>query len=102
MLVKVYTSPHITMVGFIQEILQNAGIECLLKNYFLTSGIGDLPANEAWPELWVSQAQAAVALQLIQQTLKEPASQTSWTCAHCGEMLEGQFDRCWQCGTARV
>lgn len=24
-----------------------------------------------------------------------------WTCAACGERLEGQFDSCWRCGAER-
>jgi hypothetical protein len=24
-----------------------------------------------------------------------------WTCSHCGEMSEDNFDSCWQCGTGQ-
>ena len=30
------------------------------------------------------------------------SAKTEWKCPNCGEILEGQFTECWQCGTSRL
>ena len=36
------------------------------------------------------------------QPLDDPKSYRSWRCRSCNELVEGQFDRCWKCGAAKV
>ncbi|MGF1548495.1 MAG: DUF2007 domain-containing protein [Thiotrichales bacterium] len=99
---RVYTSPTPLMTGFIQGLLEHAGIDCTLKNRFLSGAAGDLPVNETWPELWVSDRDAARARSVIEAILAPPATGPDWRCPACGELLEVQFDACWYCGHIRT
>ncbi|MGF1643575.1 MAG: DUF2007 domain-containing protein [Thiotrichales bacterium] len=100
---RVYTAPTPLMTGFIQGILEHAGIDYVLKNQFLSGAAGDLPINETWPELWVRDADEARALELIQEILAPlPTAAREWLCPECGEQLEMQFCACWRCGRTRI
>lgn len=101
MLKKVYTAATPLMPGFIQQVLENAGIPCVMRNYFLNSAMGELPFVETWPAIWVEEQYEHVALELIQATLdNHTTDKGTWTCHHCGETSELQFQNCWQCGQA--
>ena len=81
-------------------MLEEHGIRCMTKNQYLIGGSGELPPNECWPELWVMEDRdAGLAEKMVQQSLQAGDKNTSgWTC-ECGEILEGQFTECWNCGT---
>ena len=71
-----------------------------MKNVSLTSGLGELPINECWPEVWVHHDHDETsALQLIDTFIKSDTSRSNWRCK-CGENIEGQFTECWSCGYA--
>jgi len=93
---KILASQNITILNFYKQLLEDNGIQCNIKNYFLTAGVGDLPANAVVPELWVlNDDQAAEAKALLASS-----KGTDWRC-ECGEKIEGQFEQCWKCGKSR-
>lgn len=98
MMKRVYTSATPMMASFLHDVLENAGIRCILKNYFLSGGTGELPVNETWPELWVQEADETSALAVIRLTLEARTNAPDWTCPSCHERIEGQFQACWNCG----
>lgn len=64
----------------------------------LTGGIGELPINECWPEVWVNnESDYRTAERLIETALAQNTGGEPWKC-QCGEIIEGQFDTCWSCG----
>jgi hypothetical protein len=84
-----------------KNVLEQSGIECLVKNRELGGGIGDLPVFDCAPELWVlDDARAAQAEALIRDSLRTTVRGTPWRCAACGEDNEPQFGACWRCGRA--
>jgi hypothetical protein len=91
------------LVGFLKDLLRNQGISCIIKNQYLGGAMGDLPPQECWPELWVTEDRdLEPARSLIEQTLSGPEQGASpWTCPVCGERIEAQFGRCWNCGRER-
>lgn len=95
---RVYTSATPMMAGFLKNVLENAGVQCILKNYFLSGGSGELPINETWPELWVRPQDETCALAIIRLTLEAQANARDWVCPTCQERIEGQFQSCWKCG----
>ena len=95
---KVYSSDNTVMAGHIHSLLEANDIDCHLRNINLSSGIGELPINECWPEVWVNNDDdAELAENLIKKTLSNAEQNESWQC-QCGEMNEGQFEICWSCG----
>ena len=99
---KVYSSDNIIMAGHIHSLLEANGINCHLRNMNLSSGIGELPINECWPEVWVNdEADYNLAEEIITAILNKTDNNTSWKCS-CGEIVEGQFDTCWSCGNTNT
>lgn len=95
----VYSSPQLFWVAYYQDILRSNGIECVIKNEFLSGGVGELPPNECWPMLLVQENDFERAQQIVQQELNSADKQyPKWTCPRCGEGNEGQFGACWNCG----
>jgi putative signal transducing protein len=98
---KVYSSDSPIMAGHIHSLLEASNIECHLRNMNLTGGIGELPINECWPEVWVNdESDFSLADNLIKSALADAEKNEDWQC-QCGEAIEGQFEICWSCGSER-
>jgi Putative prokaryotic signal transducing protein len=97
---RVFSTFDPVLSGLIRSVLEAAGIPCLLRNQYLTGALGELPATECWPQVWVlDDDDAPRALRLIGEALPSAAVEGEpWTCPGCGESLEPQFRQCWQCG----
>ncbi len=91
------------MTEHIKDILQEEGINCMIKNLNLAGALGELPPIECWPEVWVLEDDDYDrASSIVEDLIKESDEyRTSWLC-QCGEKIEGQFTECWKCGTTRV
>ena len=88
--------------GLLKELLEREGVACLIRNEQLFAALGEIPFLECFPELWVVDDEIwPRAKSLLDSWLKEEAPSAPWTCAACGETLEGQFGSCWKCGGAR-
>jgi hypothetical protein len=95
---RVFSSYNQTAVYHARNLLENAGIEVLVKNAILSSAMGELPPAECQAELWVlNDLDQARAEQILSE--KEPSG-PDWTCS-CGEKLGAQFTQCWRCGAYR-
>jgi len=91
------------MTEHIKDILQEEGINCMIKNLNLAGALGELPPIECWPEVWILEDDDYDrASSIVEDLIKESDEyRTSWLC-QCGEKIEGQFTDCWKCGTTRV
>lgn len=94
-----YRSDSLGEVHHLKNLLEQEGIACIVKNELLRGGLGEIPFLECMPELWVlDDQQLPRALELIEQQ-REPSTRSPWRCPRCGEVNEGQFALCWNCGT---
>ena len=98
----VYTAADPVLVGHLRSILESERIRTLIKNEHLTGGIGELPAVECWPEIWVVDERDHVRAEHLVEALldsidTEPARDKPWKCPNCGEEIEPQFTDCWRC-----
>jgi len=99
---KIYSSDNLIMAGHIRNLLEINNISCHLRNINLISGIGELPINECWPEVWLDHdADFSSAQSLIKETLADKSQSNNWKCG-CGEYIESQFNSCWSCGKDRI
>lgn len=89
--------------GLLKEILKGEGIDCLLKNEQLMSGMGEIPFTECYPELWLidDEVYPRASLFLADWLKNDTVGQSAWVCPGCGEELEAQFGACWSCGHER-
>ncbi|AMD02049.1 DUF2007 domain-containing protein [Halomonas chromatireducens] len=99
--VRVFAHSNALLVSHVRNVLAAADIPVELRNMTLGGGAGELPLGECEPEVWVAPHNRARAVALIQDAMAEGDDRADWTCPGCGETLEGVFESCWQCGTAR-
>ena len=97
---RVYSEPNPIFIHQIKDLLEEKGIKSIIKNEFLSGGVGELPPTEVWPELWVMNIEDKAPAKRIVEAFVESikSNPQSWECISCGEKIEGQFNICWSCG----
>ena len=100
---QVHVAKHPAEAHLIRGMLEAEGVRAEVRGDQLYGAFGELPVL---PTVWiVDESLAERADRLVVDFLRGTAAQRygheRWTCAHCGEMLEGQFTTCWQCGQTR-
>jgi hypothetical protein len=100
---RVWSGSSLHDTTHFKNLLEQAGIECLVKNRELGGALGDLPIFDCSPELWVlrdaeEDRAAALLREVVQNGTR--ARGPAWRCARCGEDNEAQFAACWRCGSA--
>jgi hypothetical protein len=95
---KVFTHENRMIVYNMRNLLQGEGIETVMKNEFSGGGVGDLPAFDIWPEVWVcDEAQAELAQSILNGVTHSTPSE-DWFCGGCQESNGAAFRLCWNCG----
>ncbi|HTD87152.1 MAG TPA: DUF2007 domain-containing protein, partial [Candidatus Binatia bacterium] len=91
---RVFTSQNSAEVGFLKSVLEDAGIDCFMRNE--SQAYQTLAFT---PELWVSNDEdLGKAEELCKGWRPQAEPQLKrWRCEKCGEELEGQFGTCWKC-----
>lgn len=99
---KVTSADSLLTINHYKNLLVSEGIPAFLRNEHLGSIIGEMPFQEAWPQLWVeNDLDYDRAVQLIDAAnVINESPQTPWRCKSCKTENEGQFAACWQCGEA--
>ena len=89
-------APNLFMATLWASALASSGIAATVQRQYLSSVAGELPPDQCLPEVWIDDAQQeAVAHDVLYQL--QHAKQRRWRCG-CGELVEGGFEQCWQCG----
>jgi len=84
----------------LRGMLEQAGIEAMVFNEHAQGGVGQLPVMDAWPELWVAEADAQRAAAVLEEFQRSPLVVAARACARCGEDSPANFQVCWSCGEA--
>lgn len=99
---RVWSGASLHDTTHFKNLLEQAGIDCFIKNRELGGGLGDLPVLDCAPELWVlrdtQEPEASALLREVVRPLRADAA--PWRCTQCGERNEAQFAACFKCGTA--
>ena len=91
-------APNIAIAAMWVDALQQAGFSATVQRYFLSGNAGELPPDQCLPEVWLTHDHEEPRAKKLLNELQNPA-QRRWLCA-CGELVEGGFEQCWQCGLA--
>jgi hypothetical protein len=95
---RIAQAPNIAIAALWVDFLHQAGIAASVQRQFLSSAAGELPPDQCLPEIWITyDQQEAQARRLLKDLQSLP--QHRWRCA-CGELVEGGFESCWNCGLA--
>jgi len=93
-----YTHPSIVSVTQVADALERERIESEIRNEYAAGAIGEIAPIDAWPELWVGEADWVPARRALER-FNRPIDQPDWTCDRCGSSNPATFDLCWHCGT---
>jgi len=96
----IYTNENRYLVHNIQNIVENAGINIMLKNEFAAGAAGDLVPHETWLELWVSNDNDYEKAMTIIESSFSNESDPEWVCGNCMELNDASFEFCWNCQSA--
>ncbi len=96
---RLATAPNIAIATMWRDLLGQAGIEATVQRYFASSIAGDLPPDQALPEVWVTDDDQLERARTLLEEFRHPVERR-WLCRSCGELVEGPFDECWNCGAA--
>jgi len=101
---QLHAARHAVEAHLIRGFLDSHGITAEVRGEFLTSGWGELPVDVC--SVWViddAQFEAAndLLVTFLSGSYARMFSGENWTCAKCGEKLEGQFTQCWSCGAGK-
>jgi len=97
---KLFTAGDIIEARLFQAFLRSQGIDAVIKNESLQTGLGELPFVELWPEVWLirvrdrDKARQLLAGFISGETIGE------WSCPICGERNPDTFELCWVCAKA--
>jgi hypothetical protein len=89
-------APNAAIASLWADTLREAGIDAWVQRQFLSGAAGELPPDQCLPEIWVAHEEQATRAQALLEALRH-VPQRRWHCA-CGELVEGGFESCWQCG----
>ena len=95
---KLYSNENRMILYNMKNLLQAQGIETVVVNEFAGGGVGDLPAFETWPELWVRDEAQFARAQAIVDSVSGAGDAPPWYCRGCQEANDAAFDICWNCG----
>ena len=101
-MIKVYENFDFSRVGQMQSLLESHGIRTFIRNQYGSSVMGEVPFVEVVPQLYVlRECDVDRAVELLKLDLTSEAEDGDWMCSECGVAVEGNFTRCWKCGTGR-
>ena len=90
-----------TRIGYCQSILEEAGIETVVRNKDLVGMLTEVPIPEFFPALCVVQDEDHErALQILKDRMMSDGEKVhaEWACPECNEKNPGTFEVCWSCG----
>ena len=97
---RLVAAPNLALATLWADQLSGAGIDATVQRAWAGSIAGEIPVDQALPEVWVmDERRHAEALALLQELRNPPWRH--WACRACGELVDGPFEQCWNCGAAR-
>jgi hypothetical protein len=103
-MIEIYRDTDFSKVGLYQGILEDAGIETILRNRNSVTLAGEVPIPSMYPNICVNTEADAVRAKEIIAAYTESDSEDvgpDWTCAVCGETNGGNYMQCWSCQADR-
>jgi len=100
-MIRIYVARQRYDAYLVADRLNQAGIRAHVFNEHASSIVGDVPPDVAQPQVWLADdADEARARALLHRMEIEARQTTPLFCRNCGEQSPGNFELCWNCGTA--
>ena len=96
---RLITAPNLALATLWADLLSHAGIATTVQRAYASSIAGEVRPDQTLPELWVMEDDRLEAARRLLDQLRHPVHR-HWSCPGCGELVDGPFEQCWNCGTA--
>ena len=94
---RLTTAPNIAIATLWADMLTSGGIAASVQRYYAGSIAGEIPPDQALPEIWIADADQFDAARRLLAELQHPPRRR-WVCPGCAEAIDGPFEQCWKCG----
>jgi Putative prokaryotic signal transducing protein len=100
-MIRIYVARQRFDAYLVADRLNQAGIRAHVFNEHASSIVGDVPPDVAQPQVWLADdADEGRARALLRAMELEARPSAPRLCRQCGEQSPGNFELCWNCGTA--
>ena len=96
---RLVQAPNLAIATLWADLLCHAGVPTTIQRAYASSIAGELPPDQALPELWVMDDDRLDHARSLLHELRHPPTR-HWVCPGCSEPIDGPFEQCWNCGTA--
>ncbi len=97
---RLLQAPNLALATLWADQLTCAGIDASVQRAYASGIAGEIPPDQALPEVWVMDAgDHPRAKALFDELQHQP--HRHWLCHACGETVDGPFEQCWNCGRMR-
>ncbi|MEO5845229.1 MAG: DUF2007 domain-containing protein [Caldimonas sp.] len=90
-------APNLALATLWADMLSNAGVAATVQRMYASSIAGELPPDQALPEVWISDDGELERARTLLHELSHPLHR-HWVCRACQERIDGPFEQCWKCG----
>jgi len=90
-------APNMALATLWADLLCEDGLPATVQRQYLGAAAGHLPPDECLPEIWLRHDEHLPRARALLEGLRN-LPQHRWQCV-CGEIVEGGFEQCWNCGT---
>jgi len=96
-MIRIAQAPNLAIATLWADMLKGAGFEVTVQRAYTGSIAGEIPPDQALPELWLADDERFDAARRMLHELRNPPRRR-WVCRGCGERIDGPFEQCWNCG----
>jgi hypothetical protein len=97
---RLLQAPNVALATLWADLLTQAGVEARVQRQYTSSIAGEIPPDQALPEVWVLDDSRLEQARSLLDTLRD-LPWRRWLCHGCGEDIDGPFEQCWNCGAMR-
>jgi hypothetical protein len=94
---RITQAPNLVLATLWADLLRQGGFDVSVQRAYASSIAGEIPPDQALPEVWIADASQFDAAQRLLHELRHPPHRR-WVCASCRERIDGPFEQCWNCG----
>ena len=98
LMLKIYSAPTLPDAHIVRGALVQAGIDARVFNENAQGAMGEIPFQQAWPEVWImDERDAQRARELLNEIVQPQLAFDTVFCPHCREENPARFHTCWNC-----
>lgn len=94
---RITQAPNLALATLWADMLRHAGIDASVQRAYASGIAGEIPPDQALPEVWIADDDQLDAARALLHELRHLPFRR-WVCRNCGELIEGAFTQCWRCG----